>query len=548
MVCGDSQLAHRLVEELTTRFGEDVTAVVPSKKRNHGPQISALPGVRVVEAAELDDDALGAARVDTARALGLVNQDDVGNIHAAVRAQELNPDLRLVIRIFENNLRHRIRTLFDDCAVLSDAGLSAPSFVAAALGEQEPSHVRLPGQTLYVATRDAAPRQRVLCGLADSPGPDDPRLLPPDQDSANLVLVLAEETSRDPLRARRRRPLAGLYDGLRGLVGGLVNRKLRLAVLTLLALLVASSVVFATVGGYSWADAVYLTLLDAAGAAEADLDLNPLTQVAQLVVTVVGILLIPAITAAVVDAVVDARLTRTLGQLRGPVHDHVVVVGLGDVGSRVVAQLHDLDVPVICVEKDQNAKGLPLARRLGLPIVFGDATLDDTLRAASVATSRALVVVTSDDVANLEAGLQGRELRDDLRVVLRLFDDDFARRLQRNFSITASRSVSYLAAPAFAAAMIERQVIGTIPVDREVMLIADVPVSPGSELDRRAVRDVHVPGEAWVIAVRGDGAADYDWTPYEEHVLSGEDRLVILATRAGLGEVLASSIPVERAQ
>ena len=543
VVCGDNPLAHRLVEELTTRFGEDVTAILPSRRRNHGPQIAALPGVWVVEADELDGDAFQAARIETARALALVDQDDVGNIHAALRAQELNAGLRLVIRIFQNNLRYRIRTLFADCAVLSDAALSAPSFVAAALGEQAPSHVRLPGHTLYVAPRADVPAERVICGLADTTG-DDPRLLPPDQDSADLVLGIAAGAAHDPLRRRssavaRARRSPGL---LRPALRGLVNRKLRVALLALLGLLVASTAVFATIGGYGWSDAIYLTLLDAAGAANAEPRLNAAAKAAQIVVTVVGILLIPVITAAVVDAVVEMRLARTLGRLGRPAHDHVVVVGLGNVGSRVVAQLHDLGVPVVCVERNDGATGVALARRLGLPIVFGDATVDDTLRDAYIGACRALVVVTSDDVANLEVALHGRELLEDLPVVLRLFDDDFARRLQHNFGITVSRSVSFLAAPAFAAAMVERQVIGTIPVGRQVLLIADVPVSPGSDLDRRTVRDVHLPGEAWVIALRRGPATDFDWTPDQEYVLSDEDRLVILATRAGLGAVLARSI------
>ncbi len=71
-----------------------------------------------------------------------------------LRAQEINPDLRLVIAIFNTRLGERIRTFFTDCAVLSESAMAAPSFVAAALGEPAPSHVRLAGRTLYVARRE----------------------------------------------------------------------------------------------------------------------------------------------------------------------------------------------------------------------------------------------------------------------------------------------------------------------------------------------------------------------------------------------------------
>jgi hypothetical protein len=57
-------------------------------------------------------------------------------------AQEINPELRLVVAIFNTGLGERIRSFFSDCAVLSESAMAAPSFVAAALDEPAPSHVK----------------------------------------------------------------------------------------------------------------------------------------------------------------------------------------------------------------------------------------------------------------------------------------------------------------------------------------------------------------------------------------------------------------------
>jgi len=134
--------------------------------------------------------------------------------------------------------------------------------------------------------------------------------------------------------------------------------------------------------------------------------------------------------------------------------------------------------------------------------VFGGVSAEVTLRAASLGTCRALVAVTNDDVTNLEAALQGRAMSQDLRVVLRLFDSDLADRVQRNFGITISQSVPNLAAPAFAAAMLRREVLGTISVGRRVLLIAEVPIQAGSELDGLASDAVNAPRQAQVIAIQ----------------------------------------------
>src|SRR5690606_13667816 len=168
-----------------------------------------------------------------------------------------------------------------------------------------------------------------------------------------------------------------------------------------------------------------------------------------IIITLAGLALVPVATATLVEAIVQARLAVALGRLRQPVADHVVVIGLGNVGTRVIRGLHEFGVPVVAIDRVPTARGADLARRLGIPLIIGDAADEATLRAASVQTCQALVVLSTDDNVNLEAALSGRQLKPDLRVVLRLFNGDFARRVQRAFGVTASYSVSYVAAPSF---------------------------------------------------------------------------------------------------
>ncbi|HEY2763157.1 MAG TPA: NAD-binding protein [Pseudonocardiaceae bacterium] len=539
IVCGDNPLTYRLAEELTTRVGADVTVVLPSAQRNQGPRIAALPGVRVVEAPEVNEQALRAAQVAQASAIALVSQDDVGNIHAALRAQELNPDLQVVIRSFNHNLGHRIRTLFPRCEVLSDVDTAVPSFVAGALGELAPSHVPLPGRTLFVTRQGAVAADRVVCALADTSGPGPPELLPTDPDDADLVLAVTDsQAGLGEVAVRRRR-----RDRLRTLwwrITASFNRKLGWAAVTLLGLPLLGMILFAALAGYSVPTALYNALLDVAGAAQPDSAPGVAKKVIQTLITFLGVMLIPVLTATIVDAVVNARLAIALGRPR-PIAGHVVVVGLGTVGSRVLGQLHDLGVPVVGVERDEDARGVAQAGRLGVPVVLGDASQEDVLRKAYLGTSRALIAVTNNDVTNLEAGLHGIAMRADLQVVLRLFDSDLAQRVERNFGITISRSVSYLAAPAFAAAMLGRQVLGTIPIGRRVLLIAEVTVQAGSALDAAATGTVDAARQARLIAIRRHPTDTVDLPPPPGHVLTPGDRLIVLATRAGLARIVTRS-------
>ena len=152
----------------------------------------------------------------------------------------------------------------------------------------------------------------------------------------------------------------------------------------------------------------------------------------------------------------------------------------------MIRALHDFDIDVVAIEKSARR-----ARRLRRPRAARTRhrrrrrPARRPCAAPGYATARALIVLTTDDVANLETALVGQGLRPDLRVVVRLFDGEMADRVERTFPNTVSRSVSYLVAPAFAAAMLGREVIGTIPVGRRLLLVAELSVGAGSVLEAR---------------------------------------------------------------
>jgi Trk K+ transport system NAD-binding subunit len=560
VVCGDDPLAHSLVDELVSRYGAQVTVILPDRTRNHGPQLDSMPGVVIKAATHLDAGTFRKAELGRANGLALMQQDDVGNIHAALRAQELYPELRLVIRMFNMSLGHSVRRLFRDCAVLSDASIAAPELVAAALGEVAPHFVRLPGRTLYVTRRSDVDPRDVVCGIAATSPDKAPEVLPADDRATDLVLAIAnrrhgparsvqveqlgdEQAVPSPRRtrdqARRRRRILALSQALLALV----DRKLEVAALVLAVLFVSGVVAV----GFSfhvapW-EALYTTLLIAVGAGEPDLDQGLARQVIQVAVAVVGLALIPVVTATIVDAVVNARLAAAMGRLRSPISGHVVVIGLGNVGTRVIRMLHELGHEVVAIDNKESARGAQLASELDVPLIIGDATEEETLRQASVRTCLALLALTSSDVVNLEAALHARTLRPGLHVVLRLFDSDFASRVEQAFEIPVSRSVSSLAAPAFAAALLERDVIGTIAVERRVLVIAEVPIAAGSELAGRTVSDVAEAGQVRVIALSGGMDLRPRWTPEPDTPISAGDRLTVIANRTGLSRVLALTRP-----
>jgi Trk K+ transport system NAD-binding subunit len=537
VVCGDNPLAYRIARELTRRYGEDVVVILADKLANHGPQIAALAGVTVREHAGLTSEAFADADVASARAMALVSPDDLANFHAALRAQELNPDLRLVVAAYNRRLGDHIAGFFRDCTALSRSQLAAPALVAAALGETAPSHVRLAGRTLYVARRGDVVAGQVLCGLAvpDDPGGTTQLVAPEDLDGrADLVLAVADGTPRDPL-ARQRHPVRGALRMARRLLWN----KFGTTFGVLFALAVVGFSLLAA-AGYAPGNVIYLGIMDMTGSALTSTADSRAEKVAQVLLTADGMALLPLATAIIVGA----RLT---GRIRGeprPRGGHVIVVGGGDVGTRVTLGLYDLGFDVALIDQNPEARGVAFARNLGLPVVIGDAPSDGTLGRAGVDSAIALVSATSSDIVNLETALQARAMRgEDLRIVLRLFDDDLAQRVSETLGNVVSRSVSYLAAPAFAVAMLEHKVLRTIAVGRHVLVMADVRVEPDSDIAGRPLADLERDGLSRVLALAERGTPRFGWSPRRDRRLVAGDRVIVLATRAGLSTFLAGNRP-----
>ncbi|MEV6082850.1 NAD-binding protein [Streptomyces parvulus] len=623
VVCGDDGLAHRLAAELRGVYREQVTLVVPpSGRRVRQPVVgraraasAALRDMvsaavnrtgngeqggaaRELEASEPTEDVLAEAGVERAGALALVYDDDETNIRAALTARRLNPRVRLVLRLYNRRLGQHIEALLDQSAalavgdgrplrtdgvessttVLSDADTAAPALAATALVGTS-KIVETDGLLLRAVERNPPLPGQVadpgLCTLAllsatsnDPAGADGsedsgegPQLLP---DAAAVraatgrgTVVLEQVSYSGPsLPAGRASvpPFAELF-----------SRRLRWSLAGLAACVVALAVALMVVTGDHPLHATYVTLLDLFSINEPAHNADSGRQVLQLLSGFVGLLLLPVLLAAVLEALGTFRTATALRKPPRGLGGHVVLLGLGKIGTRVLTRLREMDIPVVCVEADPEARGMATARRLRVPVVLGDVTQEGVLEAAKIHRAHSLLALTSVDTTNLEAVLYGRSVRSRLRVVLRLYDDDFATAVYRTLraahpgALTRSRSVTHLAAPSFAGAMMGRQILGAIPVERRVLLFAAVEVAGHPQLEGRTVGEAFRAGAWRVLALEvadgvasGEGEADVDadvegevrrgsrlvWELPDTYVLRGEDRVVLAATRRGLAELL----------
>ncbi len=164
-----------------------------------------------------------------------------------------------------------------------------------------------------------------------------------------------------------------------------------------------------------------------------------------------GLAFVALLTAGIVNRLLDPRLTGIFGRRAIPGANHVIVVGLGQVGMRLCLLLRGLDVPVVAVEIDIDARNVPLAKAYKVPVVIASGTDRFLLQRLSLERARALAAVTSDDLTNITVAVAALAARRDLRVILRAGDGDIATETRSLFHIGVVRDVHRIAGDLLAA-------------------------------------------------------------------------------------------------
>ncbi|MFF4120963.1 potassium channel family protein [Streptomyces sp. NPDC001714] len=598
VICGDDGLAHRLALELDAVCGEVVTVVLPSADDEHGARVAALhrdptSAVHLHISARPDEATLRAAGVARAAALALTYRDDQVNVTAALVARAVNPSVRLVVRMFNRERGSHLERLLDRAAglcdapasdasttVLSDADTAVPELVAAAaVGHGHTLQVE--GKVFRGVVRPAGTPTHatdlatlaVLSGAheddpasqdsAETAGEDGTLLLPDDRTAyhrqfthGRLMLeeVVHLDTAEPVRRPWRFRPVRWLRARFAHLPWRVFrSRQLAAVYGSLAAVVVALSTATALFADERpWWKNFYLPLLDIFTMGDPATEESPARRILQLLAGFVGLAVLPLVVAATMNATEAFRTASVNHPPDEDVTGHIVLVGLGMVGTRVLDRLRTTGHQVVAIERDPRARGVPLARELGVPLVLEDATAPGVLELARVRQCGSLLVLTRDDGQNLDIVMAVREANPEVRVVTRLYDDAFAATVQRTLrasypdALTRSRSVSALAAPSFAAAMMGRHVLGVMPVERGSLLFTCVDVAGHPELEGRSVHQAFRRREWRVLAVGPAGGAApgepaFDWRPAQGRVLEAGDRVVMATTRRGL-DVLMTGV------
>jgi voltage-gated potassium channel len=148
VLVGLGHLGYRVAQRLY-EMGENV-AVIEMKPDLHTTAAAREMGIPVIQADARVPGALEGANIRDARTIILASQHDAMNLQIALKARSLNPNLQVVIRIFDEDFAHSLQEQFGFIA-LSATEMAAPVFAAAAAGADVTNPISIEGQQLSLA-------------------------------------------------------------------------------------------------------------------------------------------------------------------------------------------------------------------------------------------------------------------------------------------------------------------------------------------------------------------------------------------------------------
>lgn len=497
-----------------------------------------------------------AAGIKEAKTLVLAGADETLNLAILLQARVLNPQIRIINRLFNTSLGDRLDKTLLDHVTLSVAALAAPVFTFAALGDQAIGQLRLFNQTWSIheeyIDENHPWNERLLSDLWN----DRSRMLIyylPQQGQLDLVsaveyghhlqpgdrVIVSTRPKVHTIRNSLIRKLLKVITNLRQFQQhgqSVVVVTLILLVTIFLATFVYICVDFNTI---SVVDALYFSvgMITGAGGKEEVVEQAPDgIKIFTAVMMLVGAAIIGICYALLNDFVLGTRFKQFWDAARVPQRNHYIVCGLGGIGVQIVNQLHTHGNEVAVIEYDPNNRFLNTVRACGIPVIQGDASLPATLKAAHLDTAVALIAVTSNDTTNLEIALNAKGVKPKIPVIVRYEDPNLAQMAQQVFDFDAVLSPAELAAPTFAAAALGERILGNGMTGDSLWVALATLITSGHPFCGRSVKEAAMSADFVPLYMETRYQTIHGWDLLNTHLSAG-DILYLTMPATGLEQL-----------
>ncbi|NER96337.1 MAG: potassium channel protein [Symploca sp. SIO1B1] len=495
------------------------------------------------------------AGIQEAHTLVISTDDDALNLAILTQARVLNPQIRIINRLFNQTLGERLDQTLPHHVSLSVSALAAPVFAFAALGSQAIGKLELFNQTwpIYEELIDEdhpwlgryvsdlwESRSRMLIYYLPAHGQLDliSAVVQGKQLQLGDRLIIGTQPKIRNYRRSWLRKLLKVITNLRQFQRH--GQSMLMVTLILLLTIMAATVTYVCVNlNTSIVDALYFSvgMITGAGGQEEVAEQSPDSiKVFTAIMMLVGAGVIGICYALLNDFILGTRFNQFWDAARVPSGHHYIVCGLGGIGIQIVHQLHSLGYEVVVIERDPNNRFLATARSVGVPVILEDASLSTSLKAANVHTAQAMLAVTSSDMTNVEITLSAKALAAKLPVVVRNQDPEFALTAKQVFNFAMVLSPTELATPSFAAAALGGRILGNGITGNTLWVALATLITPRHPFCGRQVKEAAMSADFVPLYIETHGCMIHGWELLDSCLKTG-DVLYLTVPATGLEQL-----------
>jgi voltage-gated potassium channel len=289
-------------------------------------------------------------------------------------------------------------------------------------------------------------------------------------------------------------------------------------------------------GGYSFLEAAYMTAMTMTTVGYGEVrPLPPMARAFNTGYLLLSVGLLFLAIGTMTQALIEAQFGNYFGRRRvrkmiEKLSGHYIVCGFGRVGRGAAAELRQMGVPLVIVDRREDR--VEWAMRQGYTSFLGDSTRDETLKEAGIERARGLIAALATDADNLFAVISAKTLNPRLLVAARAAEEEAERKMRQvgadsvfaPYTMTGVRLAQSLLKPHV------RQFLDFATTGPDLNFrIEQVEVMPGSDMHGKSLSDLRVRSELKVIVLairRSDGAMLFN--PPAEEVVRERDYLIVM--------------------
>lgn len=410
-----------------------------------------------------NDKVLIKAGIQNAKAILALTDQDMVNVSIATDARNLNPQIKIIMRMFDPKLGKHIAKAYGVNQVFSTAQLAAPIFASSAHESLALAKFEVMGNSYFVFEVSDL-NQALHIPLMD---------IPDTKITSGSTFLIARP-------AKKYKPKFGKFSNLVKLFNYLrspIFANIRQFLFIVFCVILASAFFLTWAMSLSLIDAIYFVTTTITTVGYGDFNFSQTHVWLKLFgcfLMLSGAAALATLFSSITSIILSKKLPSLIGGQPIPRKKHIIIAGLGQFGHELVSLLLADNLPIVIIEGSEKERYSDDINRQ-VSLVSGDLRSSETLKRARVKKAKSIIVITNDDVENLSVSLAAKKINPKIFNVIHVFNYKLGKRLTASLSLDKVLSVPQIAAPYFAAAVFGDEIILALKWQSHLIFLSRAP-------------------------------------------------------------------------